>query len=135
MKKHDEALFQIGEVMKIMGVTRKALRVYEELGLLTPAVKDEESGYRYYSADNMTQIRSIKSLQSLGLSLKEVTEYYYDVEHIDSHLQRLLELRAALDRNIQMLQVRTARQGDLTVHRTALPQQVCFCRQIGRAHV
>lgn len=135
MKKHDEALFQIGEVMKIMGVTRKALRVYEELGLLTPAVKDEESGYRYYSADNMTQIRSIKSLQSLGLSLKEVTEYYYDVEHIDSHLQRLLELRAALDRNIQMLQVRAARQGDLTVHRTALPQQVCFCRRYECADV
>lgn len=129
MKKHDETLFKIGEVTKIMGVTRKALLIYEELGLLTPAVKDEESGYRYYSADNMTQIRSIRSLQSLGLSLKEVAEYYYDTENMDALLQRLIELRAALDRNIQMLQVRSAKRGDLTVHRTSLPQQVCFCRQ------
>lgn len=129
MKKHDERLFQIGEVTKILGVTRKALLVYEEMGLLVPAVKDEESGYRYYSADNMTQIRSIRSLQALGLTLKEVAEYYYDTENIDAHLQRLMELRATLDRNIQMLQVRAAKQGDLTVRRTTLPRHVCFCRQ------
>lgn len=129
MKKHDPSLFQIGEVTKILGVTRKALLVYEDMGLLIPAVKDEESGYRYYSADNMTQIRSIRSLQALGLSLKEVAEYYYDSDNLDLHLQRLMELRAALDRNIQMLQVRSAKRGDLTVHRTTLPRQACFCRQ------
>lgn len=129
MKKHDDNLFQIGEVAKILGVTRKALLVYEDMGLLTPAVKDKDSGFRYYTADNMTQIRSIRSLQALGLSLKEVAEYYYDTKNIDKHLQRLLELRAMLDRNIQMLQVRSARRGDLTVSRTSLPRQVCFCRQ------
>lgn len=129
MKKHDESLFQIGEVVKIMGVTRKALLVYENMGLLTPAVKDEESGYRYYSADNMTQIKAIRSLQVLGLSLKEVAEYYYGMENIDANLQRLMDLRSALDRNIQMLQVRSARQGDLSVHKTTLPGQVCFCRE------
>ena len=129
MKKHGEELFQIGEVTKIMGITRKTLLVYEDMGLLTPAVKDADSGYRYYSADNMTQIRAIRSLQVLGLSLKEVAEYYYDMENIDAHLQRLMDLRTALDRNIQMLQVRAARQGDLTVHKTVLPQQVCFCRR------
>jgi len=40
-----------------------------------------------------------------------------------------MDLRAALDRNIQMLQVRAARRDDLTVRKTSLPQQVCFCRQ------
>lgn len=129
MKKHDDSLFQIGEVAKILGVTRKTLLVYEDMGLLTPAVKDEDSGFRYYTADNMTQIRSIRSLQALGLSLKEVAEYYYDAESIDKHLEHLLELRATLDRNIQMLQVRSARRGDLTVRSTSLPRQVCFCRR------
>ena len=64
MKKYKEGLFKIGEVTKIMGITRKTLLVYEDMGLLKPAIKDEESGYRYYSADNMTQIRSIRSLQA-----------------------------------------------------------------------
>jgi DNA-binding transcriptional MerR regulator len=112
-----------------MGVTRKTLIVYEDMGLLTPAVKDEDSGFRYYSADNMTQIRSIRSLQQLGLSLKEVRDYYYDTENIDSYLKNLMELRASLDRNIQMLQVRAAKLGDLTVRKTSLTRQVCFCRR------
>lgn len=129
MKKHDNSLFQIGEVTKILGVTRKALLVYENMGLLTPAIKDETSGFRYYSADNMTQIRSIRSLQALGLSLKEVAEYYYDTENMDKLLDKLYELRKMLDRNIQMLQVRSAKQGDFTVHKTVLPRQVCFCRE------
>lgn len=127
--KHDESLFQIGEVTKILGVTRKALLVYEDMGLLKPAFKDEDTGYRYYTADNMTLIRSIRSLQTLGLSLKEVAEYYYDPENMDGHLQRLMELRANLDRNIQMLQMLSAKRGDLTVRRTVLPRQVCFCRR------
>lgn len=129
MKKYDATLFRIGEVTKIAGISRKTLLVYEDMGLLTPAVKDENSGYRYYSADNMTQIRAIRSLQVLGLSLKEIGEYYYDMENMDVHLKRLMELRASLDRNIQMLEVRAARHGDLTVHKTLLPQQICFCRQ------
>lgn len=135
MKKHGDDLFKIGEVVNILGVTRKAILVYEDMGLLTPAVRDEKSGFRYYTADNMTQIRSIKSLQSLGLSLKEVAEYYYDIKNMDKHLLHLLELRTLLDRNIQMLQVRSAKQGDLSVHKTVLPQQVCFVRRCCCANV
>lgn len=129
MKKYDDSLFQIGEAAKILGISRKMILNYEEHGLVIPAVKDKNSGYRYYTADNMTQLRSIRSLQTLGLSLKEIAEYYYDTKNIDSHLQRLLELRATLDKNIQILQVRAAKPGDLTVRYATLPRQVCFCRQ------
>lgn len=38
MKKRDESLFKIGEIAKILGVTRKTILVYEEMGLLTPVV-------------------------------------------------------------------------------------------------
>jgi len=129
MKKHDTALFQIGETTRILGVTRKTLLVYEDMGLLTPAVKDPESGYRYYSADNIMQIRAIRSLQALGLTLKEVADYYYNTENIDVHLQRLIELRDKLDKNIHILQVRAAKPGDLTVRKTSLPRQICFCQR------
>lgn len=129
MKKTDNNLFKIGEITKILGITRKTILGYEKMGLLTPAFKDKQSGYRYYTADNMTQIRSIRSLQTLGLSLAEIAEYYYDTENLDRHLERLLNLRAALDRNIQMLQVRSAKPGDFTVHRVRLPQQIDFCRR------
>lgn len=39
----------------------------------------------------------------------------------DHHLQWLLGLRAELDRNIQMLRMRSVKRGDLTVHSTVLP--------------
>ena len=90
MRKQSEHLFKIGEIAKILGVTRKTILVYEEMGLLTPAVKDEASSYRYYTADNMTQIRAIRSLQTLGLSLAEIREYYYDTENLDRYLDRLM---------------------------------------------
>ena len=67
---------------------RQSDHEYEEMGLLTPAVKDEHSGYRYYTADNMTQIRSIRSLQTLGLSLAEIKEYYYNTDNLDHYLER-----------------------------------------------
>ena len=35
---------------------------------------------------------------------KEVEEYYYNTDNIDTYLERLKALRATLDRNIQMLQ-------------------------------
>lgn len=129
MRRNNDAFFRIGEVVRILGVTRKTLLVYEEMGLLTPAMKDEESGFRYYTADNMIQIRSIRALQNLGLSLKEVSEYYYDTKNIDKHLRRLLDMRATLDKNIQLLQFRSIKQGDYTVHKIILPRQVCFCKQ------
>lgn len=129
MKKHDKTLFQIGEVTKLLGITRKTLLVYEKMGLLTPAVRDKDSGFRYYSADNITQIRSIRSLQALGLSLHEIKEYYYDMSNMDKYLDKLIELRALLDKNIQLVQVRSAKCGDFTIHNTTLPRQVCFCRR------
>lgn len=135
MKKQDKTLFQIGEVTKILGVTRKSLLVLENMGLVIPAVKNEDSGYRYYSADNIMQIRSVRSLQKLGLTLKEVAAYYYDIENIDTYLQNLMELRASLDRNIQMLQARTAKHGDFSVHKTILPYQACFCQRYRCQHV
>lgn len=129
MKKQNDTLFKIGEITKILGITRKTILGYEEMGLLTPALKDAHSGYRYYTADNMTQMRSIRSLQTLGLSLTEIREYYYDSKNLDYHLAHLMELRASLDRNIQLLQVRAAKEGDFSIHPVRLPQQVCFCHK------
>ena len=110
VKKRDKNLFTIGEVVKIVGTTRKTLLVYENAGLLVPAAKNAGRGYRYYSADDIAHIRSIQALQAVGLTLKEVAECFEDTENINSCLQRLVELREELDKTIQMLRVRAARQ-------------------------
>ncbi len=67
-----ETLYKIGEVAKICDVTRKALLVYEKAGILSPVIKNEQSGFRYYTPKDIRRINALKTLQNLGLSLKEI---------------------------------------------------------------
>ncbi len=45
--------FSIGEFSKISGLSIKALRYYEKIGILTPSYTDPSSLYRYYTRDQL----------------------------------------------------------------------------------
>ena len=93
MERKNESLFQIGEVAKALGVSRRMILNYEEQGLLTPDRKNPDSGFRYYSADNMVHIRLIRALQNLGLSLGEIKEYFGNSDTLGEQIDRLVLLR------------------------------------------
>ena len=61
----------IGSLSKLSGVSRKTIRLYEDIGLLpTP----KRSGkYRIYEPKDIEIIRTIKCAQSLGFKLKELS--------------------------------------------------------------
>ena len=65
---------KIGEFSKLMQVTVKTLRLYEQKGLLQPDEVDEWTGYRYYNISQMQQLSTIRSLQGMGFSLAEIKE-------------------------------------------------------------
>lgn len=65
----DEPVFYIGKAAEITGASRKAIRHYEEIGLL-PAPKRRGS-YRIYSERQVFMIHMIKHAQSFGFSLAE----------------------------------------------------------------
>lgn len=46
----------IGEVSKMKGVGIKSLRYYDRLGILKPAYINPDTGYRYYSIEQMLKI-------------------------------------------------------------------------------
>ncbi len=46
-------LMPIGRFSRLTGVGVKALRHYDELGLPVPAAVDDETGYRFYSPDQV----------------------------------------------------------------------------------
>ena len=50
----------------------KALRLYDEMGLLTPARVDEATGYRFYEIDQLEAARLIAGLRRLGVPLAEI---------------------------------------------------------------
>jgi protein phosphatase len=62
-------LVTIGEFARAARLTPKALRLYDDLGLLRPLRVDETSGYRYYSPDQLERARLIAWLRRLGMPL------------------------------------------------------------------
>lgn len=65
---NQKKLYSIGEVSKIKGVTKKALRFYESIGLLQPELVDAHNGYRYYTARQFILIDIIKAMRALQIS-------------------------------------------------------------------
>lgn len=129
MNHANKNLYQIGEVTKMLGVTRRMLLNYEDLGLLTPAYKNESSGFRYYSADNIVHIRIIKVLQGLGLSLSEINKYFNNTEKLEDVIERMTALRSQLDLCIAQLQLRQSQTSEPEIHFTTLPSFTAFCQE------
>lgn len=62
----------LGRFSLITRLSPKALRYYDELGLLVPGTKDICTGYRYYTTAQIPRGVSIKALCTLGFSPTEI---------------------------------------------------------------
>ena len=67
-----EELLSIGEFAKLRGVSVKSLRYYERVGALKPAYVNAESGYRYYSINQISDLDMVITFIELGVPLKEI---------------------------------------------------------------
>lgn len=65
-------LLTIGAFAKASRLSPKALRLYDELGLLTPARVDPVTGYRLYAPDQLDQARLVAWLRRLGMPLARI---------------------------------------------------------------
>ncbi|MFG2106152.1 MerR family transcriptional regulator [Micromonospora chersina] len=65
-------LLTIGAFARAARLTPKALRLYDELGLLPPAAVDPHSGYRYYAPAQLDRARLIAALRRAGMPLAEI---------------------------------------------------------------
>ena len=64
----------IGEFARRSRLSVKALRLYDELGVLVPARVDQVSGYRYYDLAQLEAARLVAMLRQLGLPLAAIKE-------------------------------------------------------------
>jgi serine/threonine protein phosphatase PrpC len=62
----------IGAFGRATRLSPKALRLYDELGLLRPAAVHEASGYRFYDPDQLERARLIAWLRRLGMPLADI---------------------------------------------------------------
>lgn len=71
-QKIEEKLYRIGMFSKMNQVTIKALRYYDEVGLLRPRFIDPDNGYRYYSSSQVEPLHRLLALRRIGYSIEEI---------------------------------------------------------------
>ncbi len=70
-----EELYSIGKVEEICKITKKALRYYDKMDILSPDKVSDESGYRYYSKENLLYVPMIKYYKQSGFKLEEMRAF------------------------------------------------------------
>ena len=75
----ERPLLKVSDVGRETGVSRKALRLYESLGLVEPAERTE-AGYRMYDDEALRRLELINRAKVLGLTLAETKEFLHVAE-------------------------------------------------------
>jgi DNA-binding transcriptional MerR regulator len=93
-------LLSSGEFARRSRLSPKALRIYDEIGLLRPADVDPSNGYRRYGTDQIGRARLIAMLRGVDMSLAEIRSLLSDQEGVPAragerlgHHLRQLEAR------------------------------------------
>ncbi|MET9114469.1 MerR family transcriptional regulator [Streptomyces longwoodensis] len=112
-----ERLMRIGEVARGAGVSVRAVRYYEQQGLLT--ADRSPSGQRLYRQDAIARVRFFQQMYAAGLTSRRITELLpcWDAGHTDADQRAML--RAERER-IQ------ARIDDLVAARDRLDQVIAL---------
>ena len=106
-----------GEIAKKAGVSQKAIRLYDEKGLLRPTGYSE-GNYRLYDEDSLSMLNKIVALKKIGFSLEDIRDSLSSgkAEDIRSALELQLrameEKRYSIDMVIDTIQRTLSRKGD-----------------------
>lgn len=95
--------YSIGQVEEICNVPKKTLRYYDDIKLVVPEFRDEDSKYRYYSNEQMVTLCIIRKLRMYGFKLKEIQLIIN--ENSTEVLKKNIELKLAeISEEIKILQ-------------------------------
>ena len=91
-------MLKIGEFARISQVSIKTLRHYDALGLLRPAHTDPESGYRFYTMDQIVDVVRLLALKDCGFGLEEIGHLLQQRDA--AAIERLLRERIAVQADL-----------------------------------
>jgi MerR family transcriptional regulator, copper efflux regulator len=93
-------LMQIGDLARETGKTVRAIHLYEELGLLTPAGRSK-GRFRLYSPEALVRIRWIGKLQEMGFSLLDIQTIVSEWERVESAPGAMKRMRQVYARKLE----------------------------------
>lgn len=121
-------LLPIGRFSRMSRLSIKALRLYDELGLLNPSWVDPSSGYRYYRASQARRAEAIRILRAVDMPLEEIHEVLaeddpeFTTKRLAVHRERLAERLADQDRMLRFLERLIDRGGTIVPYDIATKQ-------------
>ncbi len=93
---------KINEVDELVGIGKKAIRFYEQEGLLSPS-RNPQNGYRDYSEDDVQQLLRIKLLRKLGLPISEIRKMQLGQLTLADGMERHIISLQREHKNIEMM--------------------------------
>ncbi len=93
-----------GEIAKKAGVSQKAVRLYDEKGLLKPA-DYSEGNYRLYDKESLVILEKIVALKTIGFSLEEIRDNLVAGDAVDIEDALRIQLKEMEDRKYQTQKV------------------------------
>jgi MerR family copper efflux transcriptional regulator len=119
---------RIGELAEQAGISTKAIRYYEQVGILTPPARTP-SGYRSYDDTALGRLSFVRAAQALGLTLGEIRQviaFRDDGQAPCAHVNELLQRHAAdLEVRIRELQQLRGELRQLAERATTLDPEQC----------
>lgn len=115
-------MLKIGDFSKICQVSIRALRHWDSIDLLKPALTDPQTGYRYYSIAQVDDVNRILAFRTMGLALEQVAKLLHDnpsTSDIRAMLRlKQLELQQQIEHAASVLQMVESRLNQIDHHGT-----------------
>ena len=127
-------LLKVGDLAKRTGKTVRAVHLYEELGLLAPAVRSK-GGFRMYSGKAVKRIEWIQKLQDLGFSLTEIKAFLRDWEESETAPKAMARIREIFSDKLRETQETIARLSNLVTDLNETLSYLDSCRSCEPTHV
>lgn len=93
-------MYLISQVSKITGLTKKALRYYDEQDILKPSFRDEDNQYRFYDESDLKRAQLISLLRKFDFSISEIKDTLNVTENVEDLNYVLKEKIDYIERNI-----------------------------------
>ena len=128
-----DQLITIGTFARRSRLSMKALRLYERLGLLSPAEVDPETGYRRYHERQLFTARLIAGLRALDMPLSDIARVVSPPGEVGADVltaywsameQRVAAQRVLAEQLRQSLVFGEARFGTFEIHQRDMPDQI-----------
>lgn len=102
-------MFKISEFSRLSKVSLKTLRYYDQIGILKPSKVDNNTGYRYYSAEQLLELNRILIYKELGFTLPQISQLLHEDISIE-HIQGMFRLKKSeIETIIETEQTKLAR--------------------------